>query len=47
MGTETRIVMYQHLFTRFCTLPPKMKRVQWVQGVQKPSNTNNLRGART
>jgi len=31
MGTEARIVMYQHLFTRFCTLHPKMKRVQWVQ----------------
>ena len=31
MGTEPRIVTYQHLFTRFCTLPPKTKRVQWVQ----------------
>jgi len=31
MGTKSRIVMYQHLFSRFCTLPPKMKKVQKVQ----------------
>jgi len=31
MGTKSRIVMYQHLFIHFCTLRPKMKRVQWVQ----------------
>jgi len=31
MGTMTRIVVYQHLFIHFCTLPPKMKKVQKVQ----------------
>ena len=38
--------MYQHLFSRFCTLPPILKKVQWVQLYQKASNTNNLRDAR-
>jgi len=47
MGTMTRIVVYQHLFIHFCTLPPILKKVQWVQWNQKASNTNNLRDART
>jgi hypothetical protein len=47
MGTKSRIVMYQHLFVHFCTFRGWYNRVQKVQWIQKASNTNNLRGART
>jgi len=54
MGTKVILVVYQHLFTRFCTFCLLKKKVQWVQFVytptyhiQKGSNTNNLRDART
>ena len=54
MGTKVILVVYQHLFGRFCTFCLLKKKVQWVQFVytptyhiQKGSNTNNLRDART
>jgi len=31
MGTKVIIVVYQHLFGRFCTFCLLKKKVQWVQ----------------
>ena len=49
MGTKVILVVYQHLFGRFCTFCLLMKKVQWVQFQstptyqdQKGSNTNKI-----
>ena len=60
MGTKVIIVVYQHLFVRFCTfskgtigykrynLKIQLPRLIYKSTIiQKASNTNNLRGART
>ena len=47
MDTKSRVVIYQHLFTRFCIFYKDTIGYKKIQLIQKASNTNNLRGART
>ena len=49
IGTNSRIVVYQHLFAQICILEQDTigyKRYNFVKNDQKASNTNDLRDAR-
>ena len=49
IGTNSRIVVYQHLFAQICILEQDTigyKRYNFVKNDQKASNTNKIRDAR-